>query len=259
MRARQVSTYDEFLPAIDTEFNPHACSFARLVEAVFPLADDSFEMLFAHSREEFGRLSLHVIDNLYSLVLECQCFQQFTSLDERQFSRVPIPQTEQVKDVVVYAGCASPKILKQIKVWPALIVDGHDFAIYDRAGRHARKGFHDVTELAVEGSFRAGIEIYAVGLDGNRSVTVDFYFPNPVRGVWKLRYRQAVHRRDERGVFVRQGCQSKFWRHAGLGISRSTRPHPAVPYQSKPRPFSGADTYYKGNSVYCFGLDLQRI
>ena len=186
MRARQVSAYDEFLPAVDTEFNPRACSFARLVEAVFPLADDSFEMLFAHGREKFGWLGLDVIDNLYSLFLECQCFQQFTSLDERELCRLSIVQTEQIEDVVVYAGCASPKILKQIEVWPALIVDGHQFAVHDSAGRQVGKRVYNVSKFTVEGILRAGIEIYAVGLDGNRSVTVDFYFPNPVGGIGKL-------------------------------------------------------------------------
>ncbi len=83
MCARHVSAYDEFLPRIDTEFNPRAAPLSGFIPTVFPLADDSFEVLFAGNREEFGRFGLDAIDNLYSFVLECQCFQQFASLDER--------------------------------------------------------------------------------------------------------------------------------------------------------------------------------
>jgi hypothetical protein len=48
----------------------------------------------------------------------------------------------------VYAGCASPKILKQIKVWP-FSADRHDFAIYDRAGRHVGKRVCNIREFTV--------------------------------------------------------------------------------------------------------------
>jgi hypothetical protein len=228
MCARHVSAYDGFLPAIDTEFNPRACSFARLVEAVFSLADDSFEMLRTHSYEKLGRLGLDVIDNLYSLVLECQCFQQFASLDERELSRVSIVQTEQIKNVKRNSAPARPKVLQEIKIGSSLFIDSDQLAVHDSAGRQVGKRVCNIRKLTVERFLRAGIEIYAVGLDDNRSVTVDFYFPNPVRGVRKLRYRQTFHRLDERGIFLRQGCQFKFWRHAGLGISRSTRPYPAM-------------------------------
>jgi len=80
---RHVSADDEFLSAIDTEFNPRACAFARLVEAVFSLAHDSFEMLRTHSYEKLGRLGLDVINDLYSLVHLCndssQCHGELVS------------------------------------------------------------------------------------------------------------------------------------------------------------------------------------
>jgi hypothetical protein len=99
-----------------------------------------------------------------------------TVLDEWEFSTVSMVQTEQIKNVRVNSARVGPKVLKQIKVWPSVFVDFDQLAVHDSAGRDARKGFNDVTELAVEGIFRAGIEIYAVGLDGNRPVTVDFDF-----------------------------------------------------------------------------------
>src|SRR6266699_1180417 len=135
-------------------------------------------MLRAHSREEFGRLSLHVIDNLYSLVLECQCFQQFTSLDKRELCRVSMVQTEQIKNVKLNSARARPKVLQEIKIRPSVFIDSDQLAVHDSAGWQIGKRVCNIRKFTVEGFLRPGIEIYPVGLDGNRSVTVDFYFPS---------------------------------------------------------------------------------
>jgi len=50
---------------------------------------------------------------------------------------------------------------------------------------------HSDLTLAVEGISRARVKIDPIlGLDGNRSVAVDFYFPDRIGGVRQLRYWQ---------------------------------------------------------------------
>src|SRR5439155_4019154 len=133
--------------------------------------------------------------------------------------------------------CALPiYALADLPPGTVVFIDSDQLAVNDGAGWQVRKRVCNISKFIVEGFLLAGKEIYPVGLDGNHSVTVDFYFPNPVRGVWKLRYGQAFHGLDERCIFLGQGYGLEFRRHARLHIPRSTSPQPAMPYQRKARP-----------------------
>ena len=60
-------------------------------------------------------------------------------------------------------------------------------------------------EFAVEGVSCAGVKIDMVGLHGNRTVTVDFNFPDEFIGVRQLGYGQTFHRLNELCWFLRKG------------------------------------------------------
>src|SRR4029077_11660711 len=61
------------------------------------------------------------------------------------------------------------------------------------AGRHIAQRVYHVIEFAVERISCARVQIDAiVGLDGNRSVAVDFYFPGPIGGFRQLCYGESV-------------------------------------------------------------------
>jgi hypothetical protein len=89
------------------------------------------------------------------------------------------------------------------------------------ARRHVAQRVCDVIEFAVEGIPCARVKTYPIAvLDGNRSIAINFYFPDPIGGLRHLCYGQAIHRLNERGGFLWKDCQFEFWRHARAGISR---------------------------------------
>jgi hypothetical protein len=77
--------------------DPRAAPRSGFVQTVFPLADDAFELLLTNRPEEFGRFSFNVIDDLDSLVLKRERFQQLSSFNEPQLRRIAIAQEQKVE------------------------------------------------------------------------------------------------------------------------------------------------------------------
>jgi len=105
-------------------------------------------------------------------------------------------------------SCASSEVLEQVEVWSAFVIDRYKFAVKYGAGRHIAQRVYDIIEFAVKGISCARIKIDAIiGLDGNCSVAIDFYFPYPIGRVRQLCYGETVHRLHKLGGSLRKRWQ----------------------------------------------------
>jgi hypothetical protein len=90
-------------------------------------------------------------------------------------------------------------MLKEIKVWPARIIECHNFAVHYRVFRQLFEAFGDVRILVVEVLSPSGIQDdFALRVGCYRAISVKLDFVNPIRTFRYFRNGKAFHGFHER-------------------------------------------------------------
>jgi hypothetical protein len=118
-----------------------------LVDAVFTFGHNAFKLLGSHGGKHYARRHFKLLRYPNSGVWFDEFSQEFTAFAQRQVGQVSTFAKQEIKNEIVDARSLGAKVLKQIKVRSARVIETDNLAIHNRSIGQIGQRFDEVRVL----------------------------------------------------------------------------------------------------------------